>query len=396
MKPKKIFWDENKTILALSVILACFSFAYLSKGFYHLLISDIGAKDLFSRWQEQQSISYHIRQHLTQNFLSEPPKNTVFSIYPPWAWIVGLFIFPPIPFEMLRLYYALLNIISLVIVGLFGYQLGCRHGKLKAWFSVTVCLSLSSYSTTLGVGQYGIIINAFLIGALWFLEKRKDLLAGICLGLALTKPNISAFFIFIPLVRKKIKVVFALIIYMIGLNSLVWVLTSLNPFTILMLQFKLIKTFAESGYSGVNILRDFGVEITIAIVLLIIGGTGLSLISFALFKKSSWLFLLAIAAVIGRISMYHLIYDNVMLIFLLLACLTLTLNKSKPGNILIFSLVLLSLLLPAKVIDLFSFLEPIQFVIWISAMIYLVTQPQSHYEYREINLPTRLKESKLI
>ena len=60
-----------------------------------------------------------------------------------------------------------------------------------------------------------------------------------------------------------------------------------------------------------------------------------------------------------------------MLIFLLLALINLTFNQPNKSNILILTLVLLSLSLPAKVTDL-PFAQIIQSTIWIVGFFYLL------------------------
>ena len=134
---------------------------------------------------------------------------------------------------------------------------------------------------------------------------------------------------------------------------------------------KVSKYYVNSGYSGINVLTNLGINPATATILLAIVGTAIVISLFYLFKDHSLLFLFAIASVIGRLWTYHLIYDNVMLVFLLLAVINLALSKPNKPNILILSLVLLSLSLPAKVTDL-PFAQIIQSIIWIAAFFYIL------------------------
>jgi len=129
--------------------------------------------------------------------------------------------------------------------------------------------------------------------------------------------------------------------------------------------------YVNSGYSGINVLTNFGINPLMATMLLAVLATAIIIGIFYLFKDNSLLFFFAIVSVMGRLWTYHLIYDNVMLIFLLLALINLTFNQSNKSNILILTLVLLSLSLPAKVTDL-PFAQIIQSTIWIVGFFYLL------------------------
>ena len=363
-----------KIIFGLSLILSLLCFAYLIRGFYYLIIDKIGAGDLHSRWQEQQYIyrglyPYDIKKG---SLFIDPTIGPITSGgYPPWAFFSGFIFFPLISFELTRWYHALLNTISLVILAIFAYQIGKPYGKLKAWFTVVACLSISSHSTTLGLGQYGIIINALLIGMFWLLKKNHNFSAGLFLGLALLKPSISALYFFTLVIKKRINAAFACCLYIIIASSIIGMLVQVSPIYMIEKMIKVSKYYVSSGYSGINVLLNFGINPAIATVLLAIVATATIIGIFYLFKDNSLLFFFAIASVIGRLWTYHLIYDNVMLVFLLLAVINLTFNKPNRSNILILTLVLLSLSLPAKFTDL-PFAKIIQSTIWIGALLYLL------------------------
>ncbi|MBD2279240.1 MAG: DUF2029 domain-containing protein [Dolichospermum sp. DEX189] len=366
--------NPSKIIFGLSIVLTILCFAYFSRGFYYLIIDESGAGDLHSRWQEQQYIYRGLYPYdITKNSpLIDPRIGAITSGgYPPWAFFSGFIFFPPISFDLTRWYHGFLNTISLVILAIFAYQIGKPYGNLKAWFTVVACLSVSSHATTLGVGQYGIIINALLIGVFWLLQKGRNFLAGVLLGFALLKPSISALYFFILVIRKRVDSVFACGLYIVISSSIIGVITQVSPIYMIEKMIKVSKYYVNSGYSGINILTNLGINPATATILLAIVGTAIVISLFYLFKDYSLLFLFAIASVIGRLWTYHLIYDNVMLIFLLLALINLTFNQSNKSNILILTLVLLSLSLPAKVTDL-PFAQIIQSTIWIVGFFYLL------------------------
>lgn len=364
-----------KIIFGLSTVLTILCFAYFIKGYYYLIVDqEIGAADLYSRWKEQQYIYRGLYPYdITRNSpFIDPQLGAVTSGgYPPWAFFSGLIFFPPISLELTRWYHALLNTIALVILAIFAYQIGKRYGKLKTWFTVSACLSLASHSTTLSAGQYGIIINALLIVMFWLLQKNYNLSAGLILGLALLKPNISALYFFIPVIKKRINAVIACCLYIVISSSIIGILVKVSPIYMVEKMIKVSQYYVDTGTSGINVLMKFGINPLVATILLAVVATVVIIGLFYLFKDHSLLFLFAIASVIGRLWTYHLVHDNVMLVFLLLAVIDLTFNKPNKSNVLILTLVLLSLLIPSKVTDL-PFVQIIQSTIWITAFFYLL------------------------
>ncbi|BAT55527.1 hypothetical protein NOS3756_45150 [Nostoc sp. NIES-3756] len=368
-----LFKSKNLILFACCTLtLLCL--AYFLKGFYHLVIQPDMAKDLYSRWQEQQYIyrglyPYNIRNNSPLVISEIGP--IVSGGYPPWAFFTGFIIFPPISWELTRLYHGLLNLVCLFIEGIFAYQIGRPYGQLQAWFTTVSCLSISSHVTTLGVGQYGIIINAFLIGVFWLLETRQDIMAGLLLGLALAKPNISALYFFILIICKRNLSILSCCIYILIASLTIGFIVKLSPLYMLFNQIQVASYFAESGNSGINILIDMGINPLLAIILSGLLATLILIIIFYCIKNSSLIYLFAIASVIGRLGTYHLIYDNVMLFFLLLSLIKLNYDKQNRSSLIILGLVLLSLVIPAKVVDL-SYLRNLQTIIWIGATIYIL------------------------
>ncbi len=283
----------------------------------------------------------------------------------------GFIFFPPISFELTRYYHALLNALSLVILAVFAYQIGKPYGKSKSWFTIVSCLSISSHSTTLGVGQYGIIVNALLISMFWLLNKKHDFLAGIFLGFALLKPSISGLYIFVFVVKKRINAVFTFCLYIIITSSIIGIVVKVSPIYMIKKMITVSQYYVSSGYSGINFVIAFGVSPLISTISLAVIASVIIIGIFYLFKDNSLLFFFAIACVICRLFTYHLIYDNVMLVFLLLALICLTFDKPNKSNILMLIFVLLSLSLPPKVTDL-PFVAMIQIIIWFFSLLYLI------------------------
>jgi hypothetical protein len=374
-KPQKDIW------FFAALLLLSLTIAYFCRGFYFLLFADNGAGDLFLRWQEQQ----YVYRGLYPYYLSNYPYNYVPEIghiesggYPAWAFFSGFLIFPNFPWNITRFYQALLNIISLGILGVFAYQIGKPYGKSQALFSVAACFAVSSHATTLGLGQYGILVNAFLIGFYW-LFKRHQIWAGILLGLAMGKPNIAASFFLPLLIKNKHKAVFSLFAYIISGTLTIVAITGVDVVSVFRGIYNQIRYFGDHGYTAVTVLGNLGVDPQIAtlisgVIVFLVGSIFLQVLS-----NYSVLVLFAMSSVLGRFALYHRVYDNVMLIFLLAALIALYFKSAKKSDLFIFLLVGISLWIPAKLTD-FSIVQVAQAIIWISSLIYLLLRERKMKE----------------
>lgn len=293
--------------------------------------------------------------------------------YPPWAFLTGFFMFPPISSTLTRFYHVFLNLISLGILSRFAYQLGLPFGRMAAYFFVFTSLAISSNCTTLNNGQYGLIVNALLIIVYWLLQANKNYLAGVFMGIALVKPNISAPYLLSLVIKRKFKTVLLAFVYIISATFAIAHTTRLNFEKVIGSFLNQIKYVADDGVSSINIIIKFGISTEITLVLLTTIGLVLGIVIFQKLQHTSLLTLFACAAVIGRVFTYHRPYDDLMLVFLLLALLTLAFSYPSRLNIIIVSLVGLTLWLPLSIQNLASpYWSIFQNTIWLIALVYLL------------------------
>ncbi|WP_260441952.1 glycosyltransferase 87 family protein [Microcystis aeruginosa] len=371
-----IFWKKKPILSILTLIFAWLAFAYLAKGFYTLAFdsSPSGARDLLERWQEQQYIYLGIYPYRMNPADINAELGRIRSGgYPPWAFLTGFFMFPPISSTLTRFYHVFLNLISLGILSRFAYQLGLPFGRMAAYFFVFTSLAISSNCTTLNNGQYGLIVNAFLIIVYWLLQANKNYLAGLFMGIALVKPNISAPYLLSLVIKRKFKTVILAFVYIISATFAIAHTTRLNFEKVIGSFLNQIKYVADDGVSSINIIMKFGISTEITLVLLTTIGLVLGIVIFQKLQHTSLLTLFACAAVIGRVFTYHRPYDDLMLVFLLLALLTLAFSYPSRLNIIIVSLVGLTLWLPLSIQNLASpYWSIFQNTIWLIALVYLL------------------------
>jgi hypothetical protein len=370
----------DKLLFILSVVLFVIAAIYLTKGFYILLLSSdqVNPQDLFTRWQEQQYI-YHQQYPYYARVGS---KNIIPEIGPiisggyfPWSFFTGFFLVPNISWPLVRIYYTFLNIICLVIIGFFSYNVGLPYGKPKALFCLAASLAISSNCTILGVGQYGLIINGFLVGFFLAIKHYKYSWSGLFLGMAMIKPNISALYFFILMARRGFTGIIVFLIYLIFSSLFISLAVKVDVLKMIEEVFSQTKYFATTGSSTINYFVSFGIDTSSAVLISGIVAMLISMIIFYLCRSYDLLTLFAIAGVIARVSTYHLNYDNVMLIFLLLAIIKMTLIKPDKLNFLVMLVVGFSLWMPARTINFHTaYITSIQFSIWLFALGYLMFQ----------------------
>lgn len=383
MKLRTIKFNSENILFLITIFLILLSLVYFLKGFYNLTLDKKGAQDLFERWKEQQYIYQGQYPYDVGETIQIDPKIGFIHSggYPPWAFFTGFLLVPPIPWDLTRIYYALLNFVSLVILALFSFRLGSAYGQSKAWFSMAASLAISSHTTTLNNGQFGIIINALLIVMFWLLKKHRDILAGLVFGLAMIKPNISALYIFALIVRRRVKALLSFSFYIVVASTTIWIVTKLSPIYMIGRNLRHSTFFAKEGYSLINIFINLGIDTKVATFLSPLLGLLIITIICYLGRNYSLLTLFAIASFIGRIWTYHRVYDNLMLIFLLFALLNVTLKNPQKLNTLILTLLLITLWLPARMTRL-PYMNIVQMIIWAIALGYLIVQEQNRLNCR--------------
>ena len=176
--------------------------------------------------------------------------------------------------------------------------------------------------------------------------------------MATLKPQISALFALSFLVRRQWRALAAATAYVVLASLFTWVMTKTNPIEMLEQMYALaqgwidhpnpwIKEQHPIGVSSFSsVLLDLHFDRKVATPLAAITGLLLAGVLMWLWRNSSTLTLFAIAATIGRLWSYHLPYDDVMLIFLIVPLGKLVMTHRSIGTVLAFCLVGLSLWTP--------------------------------------------------
>ena len=147
---------------------------------------------------------------------------------------------------------------------------------------------------------------------------------------------------------------------------------------------KVSQYYVHAGSSAINVLMKFGINPLLATILSAIAGTLVIIGLFSLFKEHSLLFLFAVASVIGRLWTYHLGYDNVMLVFLLLSIIELNFKKPNKFNVLALILLYLTLSVRSRLEYFSPHVSAIQSIIWVGCLLYILIYQK---EFKDTDSP---------
>jgi hypothetical protein len=290
--------------------------------------------------------------------------------YPPWAFFLGIFLYFP-AWPAVRAYFAAVNIAAGMFMLAFGFRIGLAHGRLSAITLALSCTGLGAASTTLGLGQYGIVIVAILMASLWLLEAHQRVWAGAALGLAAAKPTISVPFGLPFLAQRQWKAISGLAIYLLIATAAIWLLTKTNPVEMTLQMLRATQAYMQVGYGPMNLLMSAGLPQSVAVLLAAVTlGAAAAIVTWG-WAKSPLLNQYAIAAVAGRLWTYHQLYDNLMLVFLLLALGDLALQTGRKAHWCGFAAVGISLWAPGRWCDFVAF-QNFQMLTWITALAVLL------------------------
>ena len=298
--------------LLLAAGLAALSIAYLGKGFFFGALLD--ASDVKRRWLEERYVL--LAQNLDPRIAVRLIRRDV--IYPPWAYFSGVLLFWP-PWPQVRIWFALINLACLIWIIRFVAAYARDQSRLDRILLVLSVTAIAAFCTTLGVGNYGVIVLALLVGAYQADEAGRPVLSGLLMGVAMLKPQLAGPFLLVALVRGRFRAVAAAMIYLFVASTAIWAISPTNPVRMLIDGAQTASIFANTTAGPLTAVLDLGVPYRLAAPLTAIVCLAIFTPLLWRYRDRSLMLLFAIAAVLSRLWTYNLNTSNLILIFLLLA-----------------------------------------------------------------------------
>jgi hypothetical protein len=350
----------QRPLILVSLVLIPVALFYIGQGVANLAFRG-NPFDLRQRWVDQQYI-FHRQNPYDVMFFAKamqhgdaPPRtsrNTAADTaigapwsggYPPWSFFSGA-VLVGLPWNAERVYFAILNLAALGFLGGWGFSIGRKFGTEVGIFLAAATAAMGANRVTLSFGQYGILVNALLVGALVLEERRRPILSGLMLGIAMLKPNIAAPFMLCFLIQRRFKALTSAIAYLIAASLVIWAVTHTNPLEMIRQMLTTSQEYITNSTSILKAVIKIGVPMTKAIVIVAAGGMFVGGVLMLRLRDGSLLTQFAIACVIARFWTYHHPYDDLVLIFLLVRLAQGMLKRPTVPDTIAFWLVGLSLL----------------------------------------------------
>ncbi|WP_406700198.1 glycosyltransferase 87 family protein [Singulisphaera sp. Ch08] len=345
---------KSSTIKYLTIVTLILSISYIIHGYRNALWLPRGSNDLRLRYKEQQYILKRTNPNLVYEVLRGYTGATQIEIdpaidlsaggggYPPWAYFTNLFLVPVIPWSMTKIYFALLNGISLGVIAHFAFRVIRPHGRLPAIGMATSVLAMGGNSFALGTAQYGLIVNALIVAMADCNRLDRPVLGGMLYGISLVKPSISAPYLFMLGARRRWVTIGVAGLYVLIASGVIWWMTGSDPFTMLLQMLDSARagggTGGSTAYGPVNIALLCEIPESVAMVGTAVTGLGFCFVLTWIFRDSQAFIQLAIASTMGYFWTVHRAYDDVMLVFLLIALGELALRDRRSGSSAMFLL----------------------------------------------------------
>jgi hypothetical protein len=360
--PRSVSRKPQWLLILVSLVLIPVGANYLREGVANLALCG-NPFDLHRRWVDQQYIFrgqnpfdvLFLAQArgrgtpaptISRNAAADPAIGPPISGgYPPWSFFSGA-VFVGLPWKAERIYYAALDLAAIGFIGWRGFSIGRKFSLGAGIFLAVATVTMGPNRVTLSYGQYGILVNALLAAALVLEERRRPILGGLMLGVAMLKPNIAAPFMLCFLIQRRFKALASAIAYLIAASLVIWAVTHTNPVEMIRQMLTASHEYVADIPSLLKAAVAIGVPMNKAILLVAAGGLLVGAALMLLVRDGPLLMQFAIACVIARLWSYHRPYDDLMLVFLLVWLAQAVLTKPTVLNTIAFWLVGLSLWLP--------------------------------------------------
>lgn len=251
--------------------------------------------------------------------------NIALAHYPQWSYaLLAPLLLVPWPATM----WVMLGLNGLGLLVLLRWARSLLDGWW-GWVSVFAFLiPMHAWSVGLVVGQLSVLIMAGQVLLLHALASQRSGLAATSLGWLAVKPTSSALFGWFALLpwlqgraplRFSVRTVAGVALLIVGATVAVWAWTATPPWIWMRQVFMYNSYAAEAGYGVLTLAENSLPNVRRNTLLAALTGFVLQGAAIWFFRRSSLLVHFAVAGLISRFWAYHRHYDDVLLVFLMLA-----------------------------------------------------------------------------
>lgn len=378
---------QRKLLIALLLASSVLAILQLGRGLFILGAARNQPLDFSLRWAEQIQVAggtnpYDVSEHFYRLKLGLPPTANaprihsgvtgtwIGSGYPPWAFFWANGFIPPLKTGIARLWFFSCNLAALTVLAIFAGSVIPNGTPFQRSFAAVTALSASAIGTTLGNGQWGLILLALLILASRQLSRGSPLSAGALFAVSLLKPTFSfahANGFLAGRAWQALALAGLLTAAAAGLAG--WHIGT-SPLVMIRQMLEQSARWKDLSYSIPDALVALNLPRTPVILGCLALAGGLSW-WFAARRPQDVLFGLAVAGVLARVLAYHQLYDNVLILFLLLVLARGYFNNNRWMDLAVFATVLLTLWLPGRLTHIPA-VQVAQIAIWCGGLGWMV------------------------
>lgn len=311
------------TIWILAAILLAGGLAYTAKGIAMPWIcgQDI---DLQLRSEEFDYFAEGIYPHRRVAEATAGERIKKHTVYPPYCFTIFSAVLWPSSERVERMLFQIVSVAALLFMAFYGMRALAFAGRNAALLGFALPLAFSGNYVALFQGQFSIISVALVIAQMRLLQTNQPLSAGLCWALAMIKPQVALAFGLLFLLRRE---------YFRGLVAGLGLLAAITAFALWWTSTppwifweqgasqQRLRFVETTAYAAAVWVQGFGIPPRTATM----SGLGiLAIIGLAFLAPRVRQFLdlpraAALCSVLGLSLFYHVHYDNMMLLPLLLA-----------------------------------------------------------------------------
>jgi len=340
---------NNNKFLITNIVLFIIACLFLQHGFYNLL------KD-----NNNLPVDLALRYWHTKALLLDQTNIFLYKehpLYPPSFFIILSPILAFTKYNLADSIWALVNLVYLAIISIWLFNISDVDTLFKRLILPISFLCFHSIAQGIGIGQVTVFIIGNLVSYLWIKEFEKNklsrLIAIFCLTISLNKYSLLIPLAIVLLLNKKYRfdlllaVIFNMILSWIALNH---VSSSFREFfSGLITNSTYVKQLGSLDFQSFISLLNLPNYIHYLIIILLFS----LLMGLIITQKLPSIYdQFAIAALISRFFIYHAHYDNVILLFVVVALWKrITIANGNLKTVFVFSLLIFSLILPARFLE---------------------------------------------
>ncbi|MEM7308664.1 MAG: glycosyltransferase family 87 protein [Planctomycetota bacterium] len=352
-------------LVALTCLLAGMALLYAARGVAHLVAGE-GAGDLRIRWSAQRYAfdrqnPYDVQERVWA--LQEgraaaavarrvEPRSDLGAPGvvgdPPWAFVSGAVLYGA-PWPEVRWIFAGVSLAALAVLGRWAWRLGRPFGKRGAALLSAAALAPAAHGTAIGLGQPATIVLALL--ALLLALERRRVASGLILGVANLKLNVAAPFVLPFLARGRWAAIAVAGAYWLACSLLVWRWLATDPLEWTGQMFWGTPLLELADVGALSFLAERGLGGPGTVLLLALAAAGVGLAGLRTLRGRPLLESFAVAGVVARVGTYHRVYDNGLIVFLLVALGVAFLERPTRSRAAAFLAVGVTLWLPSRLAD---------------------------------------------